>query len=192
MKLILDFDDVLFNNTKQFKERMFSSVAKQGIPRIKAEEYYKKIRVNQFSLKNFLTVLFNGEKAIIRKVYKEIMKKCPDFLNKKLIELVKKIGKRDCYLVSTGDKEFQHEKIKKSGTWKLFTEVRITTVSKKDFVEEICEKNKGGKVIFVDDKAVFFADLNMKRYPNLKTVLYDKDGYKKLLTLLKSGGDGGN
>ena len=40
------------------------------------------------------------------------------------------------------------------------------------------------EVIFVDDKAKHFEDLDFKKYPNLKTVLYDDKGFEKLSAIL--------
>ena len=58
MKYIFDFDDVLFNNTKQFKEHMYACLEKAGVSRGKAEEYYNTVRENRFSLKAFIKTLF--------------------------------------------------------------------------------------------------------------------------------------
>ena len=75
-------------------------------------------------------------------------------------------------MVSYGEEEFQTTKIERSGIAPLFSEIIIVGGSKKEAVEKICEKYKNEEVIFIDDKAKHFEDLDFKKYPNLKTVLY--------------------
>jgi len=164
-KYIFDFDDVLFYNTTLFKKHMYSCLEKAGIPYQEAFSHYQKIR-QEFSLKSFL-VYFGVEN-----IYEEIMSKCPDFVNTELIKTVEKIGKDNCYMITHGEKEHQLEKIKRSGIAPLFSEIIIIQGSKKEAVEKICAKHKDERVIFVDDRADRFEDLDFKKYPNLKTVLY--------------------
>src|SRR3989344_2480096 len=98
MKYIFDFDDVLFNNTKQFKEHMYACLEKAGVSRGKAEEYYNTVRENRFSLKAFIKTLFAfwGIKKEAEEVYADIMRECPNFLNNELIEAVKRVGVENC------------------------------------------------------------------------------------------------
>ena len=35
------------------------------------------------------------------------MHKCKNFLNMELLEVIRKMGKSNCYLITNGDKEFQ-------------------------------------------------------------------------------------
>lgn len=188
MKLILDFDDVLFNNTKQFKPRMFSLIENAGVPLGVPEKYYQEFKIKGFSLKNFLVALwgkYNIKKFDTQDVYEDIMRECPNFLDKKLLDVVKILKKRNCYLSSSGDKKFQHEKIKRSGVQDLFYGVYITSESKKDMVTSICTKNKNDTVVFVDDKAIFFDDLDTEHCKNLKTILYDEHGFQNLTNELE-------
>ena len=78
MKFIFDFDDVLFNNTKQFKEHMYACLEKAGVPRTVSAEYYKEVRKNQFLIKNNLAVLLNllGKEKKAEQIYEEIMSEC--------------------------------------------------------------------------------------------------------------------
>jgi hypothetical protein len=62
MKYIFDFDDVLFNNTAQFKKHMFEYMESIGVPRGVPEEYYKEIRGNQFSIRKFISGLLERYK----------------------------------------------------------------------------------------------------------------------------------
>ena len=156
-----------------------------GIPSSVAEQHYKEIRATRvpFSLKKFLSFVFTCEnltKVVVQDVYEKIMQICPSFLNSELLEIVRKLGKNNCYIVTNGDEDFQKDKIEKSGITPFFYEIYITPGNKKDIIEKICIKNKDEKIIFVDNKEEFFIDLNMNICKNLKTLLYDEQGLNKL------------
>ncbi len=178
MKYIFDFDDVLFYNTKRLKEIMYMHLEKAGVPRNISEAYYKTVRTNQFRLKDFLRHF-----SVDESIYEKILEESKDFINEELIILIKKIKKENCYIVTYGDKEQQLDKIKITGVEALVSRIIITedAYSKKETVEEICAKYKDEKVIFIDDKVQYFKDLDFKKYPNLKTILYTGQNAKKLL-----------
>ncbi len=183
IKLIFDFDDVVFNNTEQFKKHMFSSIKKAGVEQNFAEEYYKKVRTKEFSLKDFLNYLFkqkNIKKSLVKKVYEEIMSQCPNFLNKEILKIVKRIGKQNCYLATNGDEEFQLDKIKMSKISALFNAIYSVPGSKKKIIEKICEENLNSRVIFIDNRVEFFKDINIKKYKNLKTILFNGDNFEDI------------
>ncbi len=184
-KFIFDFDDVLFNNTKQFKKHMFSSIEEAGVPLPTALNYYKKVRKDQFpfSLKKFISKLFIKQKKFSKKLekdlYQKIMKECKNFTNTELLEIVKKMGKTNCYMVTNGDKDFQKDKIKRSNISQLFCEIHIVPESKKNVIEKICDKNRQGEIIFTDNRKIFIDDIDFKNCPNLKTIHYDIENPKK-------------
>ncbi|MEK7128547.1 MAG: hypothetical protein AAB933_03220 [Patescibacteria group bacterium] len=178
MRFIFDFDDVLFHNTKKFKEHMYICLEKAGVSRSMAEEYYKKIPKSEFWLKKMLTHF-----SIKESFYEEILKESKNFLDKELVNIVKKIGKENCFIVSHGYEEWQLDKIKKTGINLLFREVIIVQGSKKEAVEKIAEKYKDEEVVFIDDQAKHFENLDFKKYPNLKTILFDEKGLEKLISI---------
>ena len=179
MKFIFDSDDVLLNNTKQLKEEIIAVLGRAGVPRVKVEEYWARERLNRFSLKKMLVNF-----ALDEVLYEEVMQKCSEFVNKELIDVVRKLGKENCYLVSYGDYEFNTAKVERSGLAPFFREVIIVPGSKKEAVERICATHKDEKVIFVDDKAYNFEDLDMQKCSNLTTILYDDHGLEKLTFIL--------
>ena len=132
MKFIFDFDDVLFNNTKQFKPHMYMCLEKAGVPRSIAEPYYKEVRVNKFWLKDLLLHFSLNEN-----LYEEILEKSENYLNEELINVVKKLGKENCYILTHGGEEFQLDKIKRTGISHLFTDIIITFNTKTTAIEEI-------------------------------------------------------
>ena len=123
MKFIFDFDDVIFETTPKFKERL------AGVQNNK-------------------------------ELYDKLMSESPNFVNQEILKLIRKAGKENCYMVTYGDKEFQKEKIEKSGVSKLFSEIFIVQNGKKEAVESICAKHSEEQVLFIDDKAEHFEDLD--------------------------------
>ncbi len=174
MKFIFDFDGVLFT-TKEFLKYLYACIGKDGVPRNIAEEYYKKVGGTQFNLKKLLIHL-----SIRENLHEEILEESKSFLNKDLLAVVKKLGKVNCYIVSHANKEWQLDKIRSTGIEFLFSEIIVVPESKKQVVEKICAKYGDEEVIFIDDKAKYFEDLNFKKYPNLKIILYDEQGLEKL------------
>ena len=176
MRYIFDFDDVLFN-TEKFKEHEFACMKKIGISHEIALHSYEKIREagKLFSLKYFLSDLFVVAeiKGIeIEEIYEDIMGVCKTLLNKEVFQLIQKLGRENCFIVTHGDREFQMDKIKRTGIVPLFSEIVIVPGSKKEMVEKICAKYKNEEVFFIDDKEKYFEDLDLKKCPNLKTILY--------------------
>lgn len=179
MKYIFDFDDVLFHNSKKFKEHMFMCLEKAGIPRAEAEKYYKEVRVNEFWLKRLLSHF-----SLKENLYEEILKKSENFTNKELLKIIKELGKENCHIVTRGGEEWQLDKIKRSGIEPLFSDIIAVWGSKKEAVEKICARHKDEEVLFIDDKVENFEDLDFLKYSNLKTILYDEQGFEKLISIL--------
>ena len=175
MKFIFDFDDVLFYNTKQLKERMYSILEREGVSRGDVEAYYKTTDGVRFWLKDMLTHF-----SLSQDLYKEVLEENKNFVNKDLVEIIKKLGKENCYIVTHGVESWQKDKIESAGLEPLFTKIFIVSENKKNVVEEICKKHKDEKVVFVDDKVKYFEELDMSKCPNLKTILFDEHGLEKL------------
>ena len=179
MKYIFDFDDVLFNNTEQFKKHMFRLIAEAGVPLEAAREYYYRPEVHgqEFSLKKFISDLFSkfGIEVPQDGVYETIMSKCPEFRNMELVEALRSIPKKDRYIVTNGHREFNMDKLKYSGIYKLFDENNIFIVpgSKKDAIDEIRRRNTGREMTFIDNRRDFLDGL--PDYPNFRKILYKKE-----------------
>ena len=178
MKYIFDFDDVIFYTTKHRLNHMFPILEKLGISREQIDAYYKKTRLEGFSLRNTLNFFFPHQKKDEHEsLHEEIMQSGKNYINIELMEFIKKLGKENCFLITHGGGEFQKEKIRRAGAEPLFSEIIILIGSKKEAVEKICEKFKNETVVFVDDKPQYFEDLDFKKYPNLKTVLYTRQKF---------------
>ena len=182
MKYIFDFDDVLFHTTKRRKEHLFPFLERAGIARSDMEEYYKKALTGYsgyLSMKDLLRHF-----SLKEEFYEEIMRGSEKYINIELIELVKKLEKGNCYIITYGDKEFQLDKIKRTSIAPLFSEIIVVQGSKKEAIEKIATLHKDEKVVFIDDKPHHFQDLDFTKYPNLKTILYDEQGLEKLKSVI--------
>ncbi|MDO8659997.1 MAG: HAD family hydrolase [Candidatus Parcubacteria bacterium] len=175
MKFIFDFDDVLFHNTEQFKKHMYMCLEKGGISQDIAREYYKTVRANQFWLKDMLTHF-----SLPESLYEEILKESKNFINHDVLNIVKKMKKENCYIVTHGNENFQKDKIKNAGIEDLFLEIIVVSDSKKEAIEKICLKHKDEEVVFIDDKVKHLENLDFKKCPNLKTILFDEEGLSRL------------
>ena len=174
-KYIFDFDDVFFFNPARFKPHMYSCFADIGVPHEVVQKYYQKERDKGFVLAHLVASILRGEhieSITPAELTEKILSACKNFVNHDLIARIKKLGAENCYLVTHGVREYQLEKINRTGIGPLFAQISVVQDTKKRFVESICGQFKDDKVIFVDDKEKRFADLDFKKYPNLKNVLY--------------------
>lgn len=181
MKLILDFDDVLFN-AAGLKEKIFTTLRSQGI--INASELYETERNSgiPFSLKRFLYKVYErnpGVRTTTDTVYEEIMAECKNLVNQEIVTFVQSVGKENCYIVTNGDTEFQEDKIARTRLGAYVASVTVVPGSKKEAIEALCKEFVNEQVVFVDDKSKFFEDLG--ELPNLTTVEYLGDGALKML-----------
>lgn len=174
-KYIFDFDDVLFFNTDKFKKHMYRCFDEIGVQYDTVKKYYKIEKEKGWTLHNLVDSVLRGENVTsINKndLTEKIMKECKNFINKKLVDKIKLLDAQNCYIVTHGVREYQLEKINRTGLGSFFTQIIVVQNTKKEAVEIICQKFKNYKIIFVDDKEERFTDLDFKKYPNLRKVLY--------------------
>ena len=179
MKFIFDFDDVLFL-TNRFREKVYEICERGGIPPKEVKSYMEEHVPKGFSLKKLLRHF-----SLDENLYPEIMHGNEEFMNEEVLVLVRKAGRENCYILTHGDEEFQMEKIRSSGIKPFFTDTIVVLGSKKAALEKLCEQYANEDVIFIDDKTKHFENLDFKKYPNLKTILYDERGLKKLMLEIK-------
>lgn len=175
-KYIFDFDDVLFFNTEKFKKHMHKCFEEIGVSYDTVKKYYKIEIEKGWTLPNLVASVLEGENlsSISKEELSEkIMGECKNFTNNELIDRIKKLEVKDCYMVTHGVKEYQLEKVSRTGLGPLFTQIFTVLDTKKRPVEMICEQFKDDdEIVFIDDKEKRFSDLNFKKYTNLRTVLY--------------------
>ncbi|MDF1497985.1 MAG: HAD family hydrolase [Patescibacteria group bacterium] len=169
MKIVLDFDDTIFNTyglmqeflkiflIEGFNEEQFWDVYRQCKKKI--GDFDKDIFVDLiYSLKNF-------NKEEINKKIDFIINKSNEFVYRDFFDFVSSFKKEKLILLSFGTTEFQKTKIENSGISKYFSEIIITSRNKADDMEEI-QKKYNGSIVFIEDKAKAIDDVK-KRLPNV-------------------------
>lgn len=180
MKVIFDFDDVIFN-AKAFKEYMFLVLEKNGYEDIRAK--YEKMRGSgvTFSLYSFIkSVTFDSSEENVQVLYEKIISSCPLYINQQIFDLMTALGKENCSIVTHGDHEFQMDKIRRSVGTDMVKDIVVVSTTKAEAVAAICDRYNDEEVIFVDDKLSFINDLDFEKCSNLKTVLFNENGLANL------------
>src|SRR6185503_4934100 len=120
MKFIFDFDDVLFHTSKRFKTHVIPILGKHGITSEQVVGYFKKEQWNKFSMRKMLASF-----SLHENLYEEVMNQNKNFVNEEVIEIIKEIHKKNCYIITYGDEEFQLDKITRAGIAPLFSEIIV-------------------------------------------------------------------
>lgn len=173
MKLLVDFDDVLFDNAK-LKEKFFSVLESHGVKNPRDHYTYERANDRPFSLKGFIARVCKeeGVSADVEAIYEEVMSVCGELRNERVISLMLDAGIESSYILTSGEEEFQHDKIARSRIGEHAHVIIVVPGSKAEEVERICQKFPNEDIIFADDKEKFFKDIDMTKCPNLKTVLF--------------------
>ncbi len=186
MKLILDFDDVLFD-TQKLKQRFFTVLSQHGVQNPEKEYHFERKDDRPFSLWLFLKRVCQIEGIPdAGLLYEEVMGVCDECRNEALVEVISELGSENCYIVTNGEDEFQKDKLVRSGVYTLVQGVFIVPGSKKENVESLCQRFKDEEVVFADDKGKFLDDIDEEAAPNLRKVLYDVNGFEKLTAQIQN------
>ena len=159
MKLILDFDDVLFK-AKDLKAYMYRLLEEERVENVQG--LYEKERAGGgvFSMKAFLRrVLNDGREGVEERVdalYGKILVKSKECINTEMLTLIEKAGKENCIIVTNGEEEWQTDKLQASGIGELVSLVYVVSGSKSECIEDLCARYSTQEIIFVDDKNDFF------------------------------------
>ncbi|MCK5332290.1 hypothetical protein KAJ41_00305 [Candidatus Parcubacteria bacterium] len=172
MKIILDFDDTIFN-TFGMLEELAGVFEKVGFSKEEFFQTYQKTtdRVGDFDLETAINI-FEENKAFDReKVKKElnlIIEKADNFVYCDFFNFIRNFKKEELLLLSFGTTDFQKYKIEKSGIVPYFNEVIITSRSKADDIENISKKHNGN-IVFIEDKARIIDEVKEKN-PDVVTM----------------------
>ena len=156
MTIILDFDDVLFDNAAGLKQALARIFKKHGVD---FWEIYSKIRTAKggYSPRKHLALLKKRNKEIdIEEIEKDINKiDFKQFLFPDVLKFLKTFKKdNSLILLSWGEKKFQERKIYGLGKdfISLFDEIITGPVEKARVVDKIFQSYKSRPIVFVDDK----------------------------------------
>jgi hypothetical protein len=175
MKVIFDFDDVLFN-ANAFKEIIFLELENEGVLDIR-ERYQKERELKRlFDLEIFLRSL-SFDELKVHSFYQKYITFSASLVNQEMVNLIPKLGRENVFILSQGAEQFQRDKINAVlGDMLSASHILIVPGSKKDEISNICRRFRNEGVIFVDDKVEFLNDLPVSDLPNLKTVLFNHNG----------------
>lgn len=189
MKIIFDFDDVIFDSNA-FKQRIFSGLVSSGIPSDVIKDLYighratfsPAVLYREAVEKNGLKI---SEKSINNAV-NNLVQNIDSYIDHRIISLIDSFGKENCFIVTAGDKDFQKMKVSASLSDVVFDEHCFFVEKKKsEVLKSICEKYKDEPVIFVDDKSRYMDEANSLNIQNLHPVLYRHDGFDVLSLKIK-------
>lgn len=158
MTIILDFDDVLFDNTAGLKQALAKIFKKH-----KADFWgiYSKIRTAKggYSLKKHFVLLKRKNKAIDIEGIKEdtgkLLLNTRQFLFSDVLDFLKTFKKHNLILLSWGDKKFQKRKIYGLGKSfiSLFDKIITGPTEKAKVLKKILKLYKNRPVVFIDNSS---------------------------------------
>lgn len=156
MKVIFDFDDTIFS-ANDFKKVLFSGLEKFGVSSTSLSDYYFENRNNFTNLKNFylsfvLDKKLNISSSQLDEAVSNLFVDLKRFLNQELIGIIRKLGAENCFIVSTGERDFQMSKINGCEIEELFGEIHVVGENKNEIIQRLMDRFKGEDFIFLDDR----------------------------------------
>lgn len=185
MKIIFDFDDVLFDS-KSLKAEIFSGLTRFGITHEFVENLYQKYR-DEFNVVTLYREAFELSQVAIteEEIYslvEGVLQDLPKYTDTRFTEIIQKVGQENCFIVTAGEEAFQKRKIKASGIMDIIASEHIIVVyrNKKENIERLCSLCPHESIIFVDDKVRHIEEALSLEMSNLFPVLYDEHGFEAL------------
>jgi FMN phosphatase YigB (HAD superfamily) len=207
MKIILDFDDVLFN-TKAFKIGLIRVFKKNRVSEkdflVTYKDYPTLTKKGLLKYDPFQQIKILGERrgintAKTRRDMLEFLKSCPQYVFREVAEFLGKFLKNKLFLVSYGHTGFQDKKIEKCEIGKYFKKIVVTDKMKVVAMRRFLRKDE--KIVFIDDRVsqidevkkyfpnsvTFFLKRKEGRYDDKATnyVNYEVNNLKEILKILK-------
>jgi hypothetical protein len=189
MKIIFDFDDVIFDS-HAFKQKIFSGLVSSGIPSDIIKDLYISHR-SSFSPYTLYkdAVEKSGLKISdksLRGAVNALVKDVDSYIDTRIVTLITTIGKEHCFVVTAGDKDFQKLKVEASlGGVVIPEHCFFVEYKKSEALQKICEQYPDEPVIFVDDKSRYMDEAHSLHIKNLHPVLYRHDGFEQLSQKIK-------
>lgn len=190
MKIVLDFDDTLFN-THQMMMELIKISEKAGFAESdfwlafeKSKEKTRDIDIKfvvEFLYENSITKKISGKKEEVIKEMESVFLRLKDFIYPDFLNFVNCFEKKDLIILSIGKTIFQEEKIKNSGAQNFFGEVFIIPEDKVGKFKFIIQKYSNEKIFFVEDSP-FQIDQVKKEFPQIVTFKMERPQGKNIKT----------
>jgi len=144
MKIILDFDDTIFN-THQLMSDVSAVFERVDFMRKDFFEAYRKCKEKVGDFKpeiiiDLLNEIKPFDKIEAKKKINSILDNSKNFVYPDFFFFFKSFNKKDLILLSFGEAGFQRTKIKNSGVNSFFSRVIVTQKNKTKELKSICEK----------------------------------------------------
>ena len=180
MKLFFDFDDVLFN-TKKFKKDYLKFFEKHGISKeIFDKHYYNPL--DRGEIKHYDPVQhirrisqdLGGVNNELEESIEKFVSNTSKYVFFDVADFLQKFNKKDLFMVSYSETDFQKLKILNSGVAKFFKLIAITNKTKGEAVRKIIKENEidmeSEEIFFMEDRILQIEDVKTK-YPRIKSIL---------------------
>jgi hypothetical protein len=179
MKILIDFDDVLFN-TKEFRKDLKNVFFDNGVSdKVFDKCYYGSAKITKRKLEKYdvLKHIEAIEKEIgintgyIKKAIRQLLENCEKYVFSDTDGFLSSFNKADMFMLSYTNTRFQSLKISKSGIKKFFEKIILTEGLKSEGIKKL---NKylafnRERVFFLDDRVEQIEDVK-KNYPLIKTI----------------------
>ncbi len=157
MKIILDFDDTIFN-TSLMLDKFLEVFQRAGFTEKEFWNNYQKTKekAGGFNREIFIGLFHNSNSLGENEIKKEInfvLGEMSRFIYPDFANFAKNFNKKDLILLSYGIANFQKEKIEKSKVALLLNKIIITSEDKVESFKNISQKHKNEKIFFIEDSA---------------------------------------
>ena len=177
MKIILDFDDTIFN-THKLMHNVAAVFERADFTKKDFFEAYQKCKekVGDFNpeiIIGLLNEIKPFDKTEAEKKINSILDNSKDFVYPDFFSFARSFNKKDLILLSFGEAGFQRTKIKNSRVNPFFSKIIITQKNKTKEIEPIYEEYSEEKIFFIDDKAEQIDEVK-KIFPQLVAVKMER------------------
>jgi len=190
MKIVLDFDDTIFN-THQMMAELVKISEKAGFTESEFwlafkdnKEKVKDIDVKvivEFLYKNSAMKIFSYKKEEIIEEMASVFLRLKEFVYPDFSDFVNCFEKKDLVILSIGKNNFQEEKIKNSGVQNFFNEIIIIPEDKVGKFKFLLQNSGDEKIFFIEDSA-FHIDQVKKEFPQVVSFKIERSQGKNIET----------
>lgn len=154
MKIFVDFDDTLFH-TKKFFDDLVRVFYAHGVTEAQFREAYDAIRPRDPRKQlTYLQEHFALDTEDLARAFDDFMRAARGYVFPDVDDFLSAFAREDLFLLSYATKEFQREKIARSGLEHFFRDVLITSGSKFDILSDVVREEglvPHEAVVFIDD-----------------------------------------
>lgn len=177
MKIIIDFDDTIFN-TYLFVQEIIKHFKRVGFTSDEFKEIYKKSKekMKDFDQSAVVDLFFKLRPFDKEEVVEEInalIERSEEFVYPDFRKFADDRLRKELVLLSFGTTDFQKRKIDNANVNNLFDKVHITDKDKVFYLENIYRSNPEDLIVFIDDKAAEI-DKVKEKFPDVITIKMER------------------